>query len=201
MLGGADFSGAARCEEVGCKAGEGCIGALSAAPITNEDVLKNGEAIIESCKNLLANTGNSYYPDPPEPVGNRAGDRARQKSKIKWCDMSSDSSSCSCSGDCSAEACGDAVPTFIFGDRIPGASAQPKNGESLFHERIPNPFELKSVHGDVHSPYSAPLWFERDESAPQGYVGKRMPPCWWPSEFPNKTPENPLGFQGHSTRR
>ena len=202
MPGGADFSGAARHEEVGCKAGEGCIGALSAAPITNEDVLKNGEAIIESCKGLLASSSNSYYPDPPEPVA----DRARRRGRIRWCDMDSASS---CSGECcggTAE-CGAAVeeadttaaPTFIFGANIPCASAQSEN--SLFCERVPNPFDLKHVHGDVHSPFSAPLWFERDESAPSGFVGKRMPPCWWPSEFPNKTPENPSGFQGHSTRR
>ena len=186
-------------------AGQGCFGALSAAPITNDDVLKNGDAIIESCKGFLASSVAAACPGPPEPVGVRP----RAKSHIRWCDMESASS---CSGDCCSGAadCGVAVPevehstttpTFVFGDRIPSASAQPENGESIFCEHVPNPFKLKNVHGDVHSPYSAPLWFERDESAPYGYVGKRMPPCWWSSEFPQRTPENPSGFQGHSTRR
>ena len=91
---------------------------------------------------------------------------------------------------------------FSFGGPGTGGSEGiVKNG--LFVDPVPNPFSLKHIPGDGHTPYSAPLWFERDEKSKSGYVGKSLPPFWWPSRFMDKdeSPENRLGFQGRSILR
>ena len=92
---------------------------------------------------------------------------------------------------------------FQFGGHHANVSvveAGPKS--NMFVEAVPNPFNMINTPGDSHTPYSAPLWFERDPKTEE-WVGKSLPPFWWKSRFPQRTPESPatLGFQGHSTLR
>ena len=109
-------------------------------------------------------------------------------------------SECACASECTSVSDKNTLFAFGSGDKEPKTETQ--NGTSLFTEAVPNPFSLTSVAGDGHTPYSAPLWFESDQSTESGYRGKSLPPFWWKSRFPGKSdPENPLGFQGHSILR
>ena len=103
----------------------------------------------------------------------------------------------------------DASTVFSFGTYTHAHAISHSN--SLFNKPAPNPFALKHVPGDVHTPYSAPLWFETDPGAVSGYRGKSLPPFWWGSRFPGKsvteepaaTPAGEVhqGFRGHSILR
>ena len=105
-------------------------------------------------------------------------------------------------GNCSDPCCSDPPSvSFEFGTKIPDTVEQANVENSLFKQAAPNPFSLKHVSGGENTPFSAPLWFEPSEKAKSGYVGKSLPPFWWSSRFPGRTPENQLGFQGLSIPR
>ena len=167
-------------------------------------VLQDGEDLIKRCCEHLGCSGCSIPPPPMPPPGT---------TRIRWCDAelesSSDSSLAGDDGDDKPTATGNTdllkidntvdnkVVTFEFGS-VPRAPAETSFG-GLFTAKVPNPFSMKKEPGDPQTPYSAPLWFERDKGAPSGWRGKRLKPFWWKSQ--KGTPENPLGFQGLSITR
>ena len=167
-------------------------------------VLDNGENLIKKCCEHLGCSG-CNVPPPPVPLPG--------VTRIRWCDAelessSSDEDKSSDNKDEAADAGNnvideinntgnDGVVTFNFG-AVSRAPAETNFG-GLFTDKVPNPFSMKKEPGDPQTPYSAPLWFERDKSAPSGWRGKRLKPFWWKSQ--KGTPENPLGFQGLSITR
>ena len=167
-------------------------------------VLENGEDLIKRCCEHLGCDGCSV-PPPPVPLPGAT--------RIRWCDAELESSSSDedepNNGKEEAADTGnnvideinntgnDGVVTFNFG-AVSCAPAETNFG-GLFTDKVPNPFSMKKEPGDPQTPYSAPLWFERDKGAPSGWRGKRLKPFWWKSQ--KGTPENPLGFQGLSITR
>ena len=149
--------------------------------LSNGELLDKGDALIQECRDTLLNSAN--------------------KPKVKFCDKFSYYTDCSVSC-CECSNCPGAekgTTIFQFGNGVP--SEPVGEAKPLFTEGVPNPFAVKGIPGDAHTPFSAPLWFSKDSSVPGGWKGERLPPFWWETRKPDRDPENPLGFQGHSILR
>ena len=132
-------------------------------------MLQDGEDLIKKCCEHLACSGCNVPPPPVPPPG---------ATRIRWCDAELESSSSDSDDDDEAAVTGnndfdkidntgnDKVVTFEFG-AVPCAPAETNFG-GLFTAKVPNPFSMTKEPGDPQTPYSSPLWFEPDKSAPSG---------------------------------